>query len=91
MEFKQLEMFVALAEIRSVQRAADRVFRTQQAVSMAMSKLERELGSTLFNRREQFRLTESGEILYAYATRLLKLRDDAAEALSSRDRIAKPA
>lgn len=84
MEFKQLEMFVALAEIRSVQRAADRVFRTQQAVSMAMAKLEREVGSELFDRGEGFRLTEPGEILYKYARQLLKLRDDAANALGAR-------
>ena len=87
MEFKQLEMFVALAEIRSVQGAAERVFRTQQAVSMAMSKLEAEIGSRLFVRREQFRLTQSGEILYAYARRLLALREEAAAALVDRTKL----
>lgn len=86
MEFKQLEMFVALAEIRSVQRAAERVFRTQQAVSMAMAKLEAEVGSSLFVRREGFRLTPSGEILYAYARQLLRLREEAATALLDRTR-----
>jgi len=84
MEFKQLEMFVALAEIRSVQRAAERVFRTQQAVSMAMAKLEGEIGSSLFVRREGFRLTPSGEILYAYACQLLQLRGEATAALLER-------
>ncbi len=83
MEFKQLEMFVALAEIRSVGRAADRVFRTQQAVSMAMAKLEREVGAELFDRGERFRLTGRGEILYRYALQLLKLRDDAANAMET--------
>ena len=77
MEFKQLEMFVALAEIRSVQGAAERVFRTQQAVSMAMAKLEAEIGSRLFVRREGFRLTPSGETLYTYAQELLRLREEA--------------
>ena len=84
MEFKQLEMFVALAEIRSVQRAAERVFRTQQAVSMAMAKLEGEIGSRLFIRREGYQLTPSGEILYAYARQLLQLREEAAAALLDR-------
>jgi DNA-binding transcriptional LysR family regulator len=82
MEFKQLEMFVALAEERSLRRAADRVFRTQQAVSMAMAKLEQETGATLFDRRDRFRLTAPGEILYDYARRLLSLRDDAEKALA---------
>lgn len=84
MEFKQLEMFVALADERHVQRAADRVFRTQPAVSMAIAKLEDEVGSTLFIRNENFRLTPSGEILCAYAKQLLKLREEATTILLDR-------
>jgi DNA-binding transcriptional LysR family regulator len=82
MEFKQLEMFVALAEERSVRQAAERVFRTQQAVSMAMAKLEQDVGATLFDRRNRFRLTAAGEILHGYARRLLQLREDAETALA---------
>jgi len=84
MEFKQLEMFVALAEERRVQRAAERVFRTQPAVSMAIAKLEEEVRSRLFIRSEGFRLTTSGEILYSYARRLLDLRQEARLALLDR-------
>ena len=75
----QLEMFVATAELRSVQRAAERVFRTQPAVSMAIRKLEDELGSPLFDRssRGNYQLTASGEVLFAHAKRLLALRDEA--------------
>jgi DNA-binding transcriptional LysR family regulator len=40
MDFVQLEMFVATAEARGVQRAAERVYRTQPAVSMAIRKLK---------------------------------------------------
>jgi DNA-binding transcriptional LysR family regulator len=93
MEFKQLEMFVSVAEERNVQRAAARVCRTQPAVSMAISKLEEEAGGPLFvrSRREPFVLTESGEVLYQYARRLLELRDEAAGVLregSVRDDVA---
>jgi DNA-binding transcriptional LysR family regulator len=77
MEFKQLEMFVALADERSVRRAAEKVFRTQPAVSMAIAKLEEEIGWPLFVRRERFRLTDAGETLYRYARALLELRNDA--------------
>ncbi len=77
MEFKQLEMFVAVAEERSVRRAAEKVFRTQPAVSMAIAKLEDEVGWPLFVRQERFRLTEAGETLYRYARALLQLRSDA--------------
>ena len=75
----QLEMFVATAELRSVQRAAERVFRTQPAVSMAIRKLEDELGSPLFDRsnRGNYQLTASGDVLFAHAKRLLALRDEA--------------
>jgi DNA-binding transcriptional LysR family regulator len=92
MEFKQLEMFVSVAEERSVQRAASRVCRTQPAVSMAIGKLEEEAGCPLFlrSRREPFRLTDAGETLYHYAKRLLALRDEAAGTLRAgvRDDVA---
>ncbi len=81
MEFKQLEMFVALAETRNVRRAAERVFRTQPAVSMAIARLEEEFAVDLFLHRDRFRLTAAGEVLYGYARRLLQLRDDAAVSL----------
>lgn len=83
MEFKQLEMFVALADERHVRRAAERVFRTQPAVSMAIAKLEEEIGATLFLRNENFRLTADGRILYAYAAQLLRLREEATAVLTS--------
>jgi DNA-binding transcriptional LysR family regulator len=73
MDLMQLEMFVATAELRNVQRAAERVFRTQPAVSMAIRRLEEELGSPLFDRsnRGNYLLTPSGELLFAYARRIL--------------------
>ena len=89
MEFKQLEMFVAVAEERSVMRGAARVFRTQPAVSMALAKLEREFGSPLFHRSREsrFQLTSAGEVLHRYATRMLALRDEA-EALLTKGSLA---
>jgi len=74
----QLEMFVATAEAHGVQRAAERVFRTQPAVSMALRKLEEEIGAPLFDRSNRgFVLTATGELLFASAKRLLSLRDEA--------------
>ncbi|MBK6316115.1 MAG: LysR family transcriptional regulator [Blastocatellia bacterium] len=82
MEFRQLEMFVALVEAGSVQRAAERVFRTQPAVSMAIRKLEEELGTSLFNRSDRNPApTEVGRLLFDYATRLLAARDEAIVAI----------
>ena len=45
MELMQLQMLVALAEEGSLQKAAGRVFRTAPAVSIAISKLEKEIGA----------------------------------------------
>ena len=84
----QLEMFVAVVEEGSVRRAAERVFRTQPAVSIAVRKLEQEFSAPLFDRskRYEFRLTQAGEALYRYAKRILSLRN---EATSELDDIAK--
>jgi len=83
MELKQLEMFIAVVEEESVNKAADRVCRTQPAVSMALRKLEQEIGAPLFDRSQghDYLLTQAGEVLYDYATRLLALRDEAVTVL----------
>jgi DNA-binding transcriptional LysR family regulator len=88
MELMQLEMFVAIVEERSVRGAADRVFRTQPAVSIAMRKLEEEISAPLFDRskRYEYRLTQVGEALYSYATRLLHLRNEAVSAVADLSR-----
>jgi DNA-binding transcriptional LysR family regulator len=77
-DLAQLEMFVATAEAGGVQKAADRVFRTQPAVSMALRRLEEEIGAPLFDRsnRGAYVLTASGKLLYTSAKRLLRLRDE---------------
>lgn len=83
MEFMQLEMFLAVVEERSVNRAAERVCRTQPAVSIAMRKLEEEFGVALFDRprRGTYRLTQAGELLYDLAAQMVTLRNEAISAL----------
>ncbi len=79
MELMQLEMFVAMVEEGSFHKAAERVFRTQPAVSIAIRKLEQELGCQLFDRanRNACVLTDTGEVMYGFAKQLLNLRDEA--------------
>jgi len=91
MELMQLEMFVAVVEERSFLGAAERVFRTQPAVSIGLMKLEDKIGVPLLDRsqRRSTRLTPAGEVLYEYATRILGLRDEALTALKKRKRSAK--
>jgi hypothetical protein len=88
MELMQLEMFVAVVEERSVRRAAERVFRTQPAVSIAVNKLEREIGIPLLggSRHKGRQLTKAGEILYECASQMLGLRDDVLSLLVSEHR-----
>ena len=78
-DLMQLEMFVATVEEGSVHKAARRVYRTQPAVSIALRKLEQQVGAALFDRsnRTGYLLTDTGEILFGYARRLLNLRDEA--------------
>jgi DNA-binding transcriptional LysR family regulator len=63
-------------------RAAEKLFRTQSAVSQTIRKLEVELGEALFDRssREGV-LTDAGKVLVEYAEKLLNLRTEAAESL----------
>jgi DNA-binding transcriptional LysR family regulator len=78
MEFSQLEFFVTVVEEGSFSKAALRVYRTQPAVSIAIRRLEEEIGAPLFERSQKTPvLTEAGELLYDYAKRILSLRDQA--------------
>lgn len=78
MELMQLQMLVAVAEEGTLQKAAERVYRTAPAVSIAIGKLEGELGTPLFDRSQgrDFRLTDAGEVVVDYAKRMLLLRDE---------------
>ena len=78
MEFQQLEMFTAVVEEGSVSRAAGRVFRTAPAVSIALKKLEEEIGTPLFDRwdRGHLKLSASGQVLYSSAKEILQRRTD---------------
>src|SRR6202158_790977 len=82
MDLAQLEVFLAVAREGGFSRAADKLYRTQSAVSQSVRKLETEIGESLFDRssREGL-LTDAGRVLQEYAERLLNLRDDATGAL----------
>ena len=82
MELSQLETFLAVAEERGFSRAAQRLHRTQPAVSQVVRKLEEAVGETLFDRAARDgSLTAAGKLLRDYALRLLALRREATSAL----------
>lgn len=71
-----LRTFTVLAETRSFSRTAERIGRSQSAVSTQVQKLEELLGRQLFDRdRRNVRLTEDGEKLLGYARQILRLSE----------------
>lgn len=72
MDFKQLEVFVAVVKHQSFSKAARELFLTQPTVSAHIQNLEKELDSVLVNRSNKIiTLTKSGEILYNHAIYIL--------------------
>ena len=83
MDLLQLEHFLAIVEERTFTRAAERVSRTQPAVSQSIKKLEDEIGAPLFARDvHEVTLTEAGRVLADYAHRMVQLRNDAMRKVS---------
>ncbi len=83
MELTQLEFFLMVVEQGSFSKAAVRVYRTQPAVSIAIRRLEEEIGAPLFDRSQKTpTLTDAGELVYDYARRILTLRDQAQNVVS---------
>ena len=79
-----LRTFVTVAETGAVGTAAQRLARTQAAVSMQLRRLEEDLERRLFDRSPRgLRLTEAGHLLLPYAHSILGAGTDARRALSA--------
>lgn len=77
LDLDQLRTLVAIVDTGSFTRAAEKVHKTQSAVSMQMRRLEDKLGRDIFTKDgRQSKLTEDGERLLHHARRMLKLNDD---------------
>lgn len=64
MEYKQIEAFIAIAELKNITKAADTLFVSQSALSYRLKTLEEEVGVTLVTRNKgiaSIRLTAKGE------------------------------
>ena len=73
-----LRTFVTGFELGSFARAADRLGRSQSAVSTQLRKLEDQVGQPLVQKSGRgLALTTAGESLLSYAKRLLELNDEA--------------
>lgn len=79
----QLRSFLAIVDTGSFTRAAERVNKTQSAVSMHMRRLEEQLSCALFIKQGRgTRLSEEGEKLIDYARRIIQTEAGALAALS---------
>lgn len=84
MNLRFVEAFVWVATLKSVSRAAEKMFLTQSAMSSRIAALESELGVLLLDRRDkQFRLTVAGTRFLTYAQRLLEVQRQAKTEMGS--------
>jgi len=82
MELYQLKLFVDLAEKKNFTQVANENYVTQAAVTLQIRKLESELGVPLFHRTTRaVTLLEAGNRLLPYAQNMLKLSEEAKEAV----------
>ncbi len=83
MDLAALQVFQMVANERSYSRAAEKLYRTQPAVSIAMRKLEDWVGQPLFVPGSGARsLTDAGVLLFEYAERMLNLREEIRKGLT---------
>jgi DNA-binding transcriptional LysR family regulator len=84
-DFKALETFIWVANLKSFRRAADRLNTTQPAVSMRIAQLEQVLGIRLLERDKRLvAATPKGQELLIHAERLMRMRADMMESVGDR-------
>lgn len=72
-----LNVFLTVANERSFTRAAEKLLRTQPAISLAVQRLENELGDTLIDRSgRDLALTDAGKIVFEVARRQENLHQE---------------
>ena len=87
MDVAQLRAFLAVAEELHFRRAAERLHVAQPPLTRTIKLLERELGTTLFDRNTRsVALTASGQALLEPAREVMEALRRAAEAARSADR-----
>jgi DNA-binding transcriptional LysR family regulator len=90
MELHPLRVFLTVANEKSFSRAADKLLRTQPAISLSIQRLETELGERLIDRSaKDLMLTDAGKIVLDYARRFENLQGELENALAEmRDKLA---
>ena len=82
LDMDALRSLVAIVRLGGLARAAERVGRSPSAISQQMRKLETQLGEPLFRKQgRRVALTEAGDRVHGYASRILALNDEAVHAV----------
>jgi DNA-binding transcriptional LysR family regulator len=85
LDLSVLRTLLAVDRHGSFARAAERVGRTESAVSLQLKRLEEQIGQRLFRRAGRgMVLTDAGASMLAYAKRLIALNDEALAAATGR-------
>jgi DNA-binding transcriptional LysR family regulator len=83
MELYPLKVFLTVSNEKSFSRAAEKLLRTQPAVSLAIQKLESDLQEKLMDRSgKDLILTDAGRIVLDYARRFENLEGELENALA---------
>lgn len=83
MELYPLHVFLTVSTEKSFSRAAEKLGRTQPAVSLAVQRLEGDLGEKLIDRSgKELLLTDAGRVVIEFARRFANLQDDLANSLA---------
>jgi DNA-binding transcriptional LysR family regulator len=89
MNLRFVEAFYWVASLKSISRAAEKLYLTQSAMSSRISTLEVELGVLLLDRRaKQFKLTTAGARFLVYAGKLLALQREVKSEMGSSQPLA---
>jgi len=83
MELYPLKVFLTVATERSFSRAGEKLLRTQPAISLAVQRLEGELGEKLIDRTgRELILTDAGRLVLEYCRRFDNLESELENALA---------
>jgi DNA-binding transcriptional LysR family regulator len=86
LDISLLRTLIAVDQHGSFARAAERIGRSESAVSLQLKRLEQQVGSPLFHRAGRgMALTDTGQTLLGYAKRMIELNDEALTASSGKN------
>lgn len=81
--YTPLNIFLTVVNERSFTRAAEKLYRTQPAISLAIQRLENDLGERLLDRSgRELTLTEAGKLVYDCARRQENLQRELSNQLA---------